>query len=153
MENAREVFRALRDAQTRYTYFLLAAAGAAIALAVNKTDGVAVAWSQLPLALAVANWGASFFFGCRHLHYVASNLYANGEMLRVQAGTHPMVGAHAEMMAAASEGIRSAMASNDERSTRFAKLQFALLVLGAILFLVWHVFEMHQRRVAIPVLV
>jgi len=31
-----ELFRALREVQNRYTYFLLAAAGAAIGLAVNQ---------------------------------------------------------------------------------------------------------------------
>lgn len=51
-EMAREVYKALREAQNKYTYFLLAAAGVAIALAVNQTQGTAVAWSQIPLAAA-----------------------------------------------------------------------------------------------------
>jgi hypothetical protein len=41
-ENLREVYRQLRMAQDKYTYFLLAAAGAAIALAVNQTQGAAI---------------------------------------------------------------------------------------------------------------
>ncbi len=52
-ESAREVFRALRKSQDKYTYFLLAAAGAAIAVAVNQTQGLAIAWSQVPFALSV----------------------------------------------------------------------------------------------------
>ena len=79
-ENAREVYRALRQAQDKYTYFLLAAAGAAIALAVNQTQGAAMAWSQVPLAAGVLSWCLSFFFGCRHLAYVNSTLYANAEL-------------------------------------------------------------------------
>ena len=47
-EMAREVYKALREAQNKYTYFLLAAAGAAIALAVKQTQGTAMAWSQIP---------------------------------------------------------------------------------------------------------
>ena len=34
-----EVYRQFRTAQDKYTYFLLAAAGAGIALAVNQTQG------------------------------------------------------------------------------------------------------------------
>jgi hypothetical protein len=38
-----EVLRALREAQTKYAYFLLAAAGAGIALAVNQTRDMGLA--------------------------------------------------------------------------------------------------------------
>lgn len=78
-----EVYRALREAQTRYTYFLLAAAGGGIALSVSQTQGAVLSWSQSPLGGAVLAWGLSFFFGCLHLGYVVSNLYANAELLRV----------------------------------------------------------------------
>ena len=70
-----EVYRTLREAQGRYTYFLLAAAGAGIALAVNETHRAELAWSQLPLGLAVLNWGSSFFCGCRYLNNVGVMLY------------------------------------------------------------------------------
>jgi hypothetical protein len=62
-----EVYRALRTGQDKYTYFLLAAAGAAIALAVNQTHDAALAWSQLPLLIGVLCWALSFVFGCLHL--------------------------------------------------------------------------------------
>ena len=86
-----EVYRQLRTAQDKYTYFLSAATGAAIALVINQTQGSTLTWSQAPLAVAVLCWGLSFFFGCRHLEYVSSNLYANAEFLKVQSGEHPEV--------------------------------------------------------------
>jgi len=113
-ENLREVYRQLRMAQDKYTYFLLAAAGAAIALAVNQTQGAAISWSQIPLAGAVLCWGLSFFFGCRHLNYVSSTLYSNAELLRIESGQHPQIGMHPQMIAAASEGIRKAIEDNSE---------------------------------------
>lgn len=146
-ENAREVFRAHRDAQNRYIYFLLAASGACIALAVKHTEALPLAISQIPLALAVVAWGLSFYFGTRHVRYVNSNLYANLELIRVQSGEHPAIGRHPQAIAAASEGIKNAMASNDERATRLADRQFRCLVGGAVLYLVWHVFEMYLRTV------
>lgn len=143
-ENAREVYRQLRTTQDKYTYFLLAAAGAAIALAVNQTQDAAISWSQVPLAGAVLCWGLSFF-GCRHLEYVSSTLYANAELFKVESGAHSEVGEHPQMIAAASEGIKQALEHNSSRANRFAHSQFRLLVTGAVLYVTWHVLEMFLR--------
>jgi hypothetical protein len=140
-----EVYRALREAQNRYTYFLLAAAGAAIALAVNQTQTAELAWSQLPLAAAVVLWGLSFFFGCRHLVYISSNLYANSALFQVARGEHRAAGTHPQMIAETSQVIVQAIESNNRKASRFAKWQFELLVAGAIAYVVWHVLEMYLR--------
>lgn len=144
-ENAREVYRQLRTTQDKYTYALLAATGAAIALAINQTQGATVAWSQVPLAGAVLCWGLSFFFGCRHVTYVSSTLYANAELFKVEDGMHPEVGNHPQMITAASEGIKDAVQYNSSRANIFARLQFGLLVIGAVLYVSWHVLEMILR--------
>jgi hypothetical protein len=140
-----EIYRQHRIAQDKYIYFLLAAAGAGIAFAVNQTQGAKLTWSQLPLACAVAFWTLSFFFGCRHLGYVESTLFANGALLRVMAGEDPQIGMHPQLMAATSEGIRGAINLNSKRAGRFARWQFRCLVLGAVYYLVWHVVEMWLR--------
>ncbi len=145
---SREVYRALREAQTRYTYFLLATAGAGIGLAVNQTQGAHLSVSQVPLGLAVLSWGLSFFFGCRHLADVASALYANAEVLRVESGENPDVGQHPQMVAAASTGIREAIEFNADRANRFGHWQFWFLVGGAVLYVAWHVLEMYLRSAA-----
>lgn len=144
-ENAREVYRALRDSQTRYSYALLAAAGAAIGVALNRTQTASLSLSQAPLGLAVFCWGLSFFFGCRHLTWVSAVLYANADLIQVQLGRHPLVGQHPELMAVAADGIRDALASNNSRAHRYARWQFDLLVAGGLLYLVWHVGEMYLR--------
>ncbi len=144
-DNIREVFRAHREAQNKYIYFLLAAAAAAIAFAVNKTSAVALARSQVPLALAVLSWGLSFFTGTRHLAYVSSTLYANADLLKVENGQHPEVGGDPQRMAAAGEGIRSAIEWNSERANRLAHWQFRFLVVGAVLYVAWHVLKMYLR--------
>lgn len=143
-----EVYKTLRTSQDKYTYFLLAAAGAAIAFAVNQTQGASMAWSQFPLAAAIVSLGMSFFFGCRHINYVASTLYANIELLKVQSGQHSKVGTHQQLMAVASEGLMQAMEANTQRANRFGFWQFKLLVTGASLYVIWHVLEMYLRIVA-----
>jgi hypothetical protein len=143
-----EIYRAHQDLQSRHTYFLLTAAGAGIALAVNQTQGAALSWLQTPLGLAVFCWGLSFFCGCRHLEYVSSTLFANLELFRVQSGIHPKVGVHPESIQAASEGILSAAESNSNSANTFANWQFRLLVAGGLLYVIWHVVEMYHRRLA-----
>lgn len=149
-ESERDVYRALRDVQTRYAYFLLAAAGAAIALALQETQSSALSWSQLPLAAAVAAWALSFFFGCRHLTYVSFTLYANFVFLQMESGTHSAtVGEHPLAVAAASARIKEAADDKAKDAGRFADWQFRALVTGAILYLAWHVVEMY-RRTGVP---
>ena len=148
---AREVYKAHREVQNKYTYFLLAAAGAAIALAVNQTQDVAMAWSQVPLAAGALSWGLSFYYGCRHLAYVSSTLYANIELLRVKSGQHPNVGADPQRMTAAIEAIRQIIESNNKRANRLGHRQFRFLVLGAVLYIVWHILEMYLYTAMLPV--
>jgi hypothetical protein len=145
--NQVEIYRSLRSGQDKYAYFLLAAAGAAIALTVNQTQGAKLALSQLPLAAAVLSWALSFIFGCMHLQYVNSTLYANAGLLKVQSGEHPEVGTHPQLMSIASDGIRDAIENSSNSSAMYARWQFRLLVGGGVLFIVWHVTEMYLRAV------
>jgi hypothetical protein len=140
-----EIYRQHRAAQEKYIYFLLAAVGAAIALAISQTQGAKLAFSQAPLGLAVLLWGLSFICGCKHLAYVESTLYANGALLKVQAGEDPRTGQHPQLITAASEGIREAIQGNSHKAQFYARLQFTLFVLGAVCYIGWHVFEMWLR--------
>lgn len=132
----------LAEAQSKYTYFLLAIAASAIALVVQRTTGKALNWNMLPLALAVICWAGSFFAGCRNRAYFSSTLYANAALLQIQDGTHPGIPSHPDAVRAASEGVREAAESNSSMANSWGHWQFRLLVLGAILFLVWHILEM-----------
>lgn len=140
-----ELYRQLRTSQDKYAYFLLAAVGASIAFALNQTQGISLEKSQIPLAISVLLWGLSFFFGCRHLQYVNSTLYANIEMLKIESGRHPNIGNHPQVVAAASEGARSAIESNSETSNNLAKLQFRLFIAGVVFYISWHTLEMWLR--------
>lgn len=61
-----DLHKAHQAAQEKYTYFLLAAAGAAIGFAIQKTEGLTLSWWLLPVALATICWGISFHFGCKN---------------------------------------------------------------------------------------
>jgi hypothetical protein len=146
-ESELEVYRALRTGQERYIYFLLAAAGAAIAFVINQTQSTTIAWSQVLLAVATLCWGASFFFGCRHLGYVNSILYANAELIRVQTGRHPQIGEHPQKIRAAAEGILEGIETNSQRASGLAHLQFRLFIAGGLMYVCWHVLKMYLRSI------
>lgn len=140
-----EVYKQYRTAQEQYVYFLLAAVGGAIALAVNQTQELELVCSQIPLGIAVALWGLSFFFGCKHLGRVESTLFANSELLKVQDGEHLEVGTHIERMAIAAGVFREIIGTHAKWSSRFARWQFGAFIWGAAWYLGWHVFEMWLR--------
>jgi hypothetical protein len=142
-----ELYKTYSDASSKFTYFMLAAAGAAIAFAITKTQDASISWSQIPLAMATACWAGSFFCGARHLQYVGSGMYDNITLLKVQSGTHPDIGAHPQSIEDASSGLRKAMMTNSERGAEYGHWQFRLLILGAAAYIAWHVFEMYLRTV------
>jgi hypothetical protein len=63
MSDLSELHKAHRDSAEKYIYFLLAAAGAAIAFAATQTQSATLTWIKLPLGLAVLCWGMSFSAG------------------------------------------------------------------------------------------
>ena len=58
-----EMIRQHRTGQDKYSYFLLAVTASAVAFAVQKTDGLGITYSLIPLGAAVLLWGLSFYFG------------------------------------------------------------------------------------------
>jgi hypothetical protein len=134
-----------RAAQDKYTYFLLAAVGAAVAFALSQTRDSALVLSHALLGVALAFWALSFICGCRQLQYVQSNLYANGELLSIKSGLHPEVPAHPDYIRAASEGIRDAMMGNARRAAWSSGWQFRSFVAGAMLYITWHILQMFAR--------
>lgn len=138
-----EIHRALRESQNKYTYFLLAVVGAAIALVVNQTQGTSLDWSQLPLAAAVLAWALSFFFGCRNRAYVSSGLSTNVAIFDVNAGRHKLVGTNPDAIQFALKTLHEIFEDQSNKANRFANLQFRFLVAGAVLYVAWHVFEMY----------
>lgn len=138
-----EVYRAIVNARDKHTYFLLAAVGAAIAFALNQTQAATLGWSKVPLALAVASWGLSFIFGCRHAVRSEAVLFENFQLLKMQRNELPEFPVHPDFINAIRKDI-------DERSKlagRLSILQYKLLIVGAFFYIIWHVLEMYLRAI------
>jgi hypothetical protein len=126
----------------KYTYFLLAAAGAAIGFAVQKTEGLPLSWWLLPVGIATALWAASFYFGCRNVNWVSAATSANFNMLQLKQGTHPEQPPNTELTAAAIRGVLTAVDHNVKKAQFYAIWQFRLLITGTAFFVAWRVLEM-----------
>ena len=84
-----EMYKQHRAGQDKYTYFLLATAAAAIAFAVQKTEGLLISWWLLPVAFAILFWGVSFYYGCKHINWAQTAIQANYNLLQLNQGVHP----------------------------------------------------------------
>ncbi|UUZ74568.1 hypothetical protein LP414_19365 [Polaromonas sp. P1(28)-13] len=136
-----ELHKQHQASQDKYTYFLLAASGACIAFATEKSMGVPLSWHLLLLALAVASWSLSFYYGCKCANIVQALLRANSNLLSLHAGTHENQPQQPELVAAALRGVQSAINKNMGRATQFNSWQFHLFVFGGASFVTWRVFE------------
>lgn len=137
-----ELYKQHSAGEDKYTYFLLAAAAAAIGFAVQKTEGLRLTWWLLPVGLATVTWGLSFVLGCKRITWVQVVIYANCSLLELKAGTHPQQPRHPMELDAALSGVRSALAVNIEKARFYSQWQFRTLILGAAFFLIWRVAEL-----------
>lgn len=140
-----EVIKSHRESISKYSYFLLAAAGAAIGFALNQTQGEDLAWSQLPLGVAVFLWGNSFFFGCRKLQCIQEALFYNAQILRIESGSHPVTGNDPGLVKEASEMARQDFDDKSKSIGLYGDWQFGALIAGAVFYVIWHVVEMYLR--------
>ena len=124
-----------------------AAAGAAIgfALTLTQTQAAHLERVHIPLAAAVICWALSFYAGCRQSAFANSVLYENAELLRVEAGRHPLSGDHPGQIEVGREIILQSIERDNKRAHRYAIWQFRLLVAGGLWYIVWHIVQMYVR--------
>lgn len=137
-----DLHKAHTAAHEKYTYWLLAAAGAGIGFAVQKTDGVALSWWALPIAAATFLWAGSFFCGCKNVEWVNTATSANYGLLQLRSGVHPKQPDHPQLVHAAESRVQAAIDRNISKAQRYAILQFRLFLAGSLCFIAWRALEM-----------
>ena len=148
MTDTKEIlFNQLRTIQDKFTYFLLAVAGSAIAFSIQEITDKDYSQSLIPLGIAILSWGVSFYYGCCNIRYVASSMYANYELIRVQNGEHSNLNSNPSLIEAASAGIKEAIHINAEKVGKYSTRQFQILILGAIFYIGWQILEMYLRSI------
>lgn len=127
-----------RTSQEKACYFLLAAAGSAVAFAVQKSGDAVVSWQLGVLVLAILTWGGSFYCGIKHLDKVQSAMHSNYQLLQLARGVHPKQPSHPQELQIASEVAREWVGRHADAAADFAACQWRLLIAGSLLFLTWH---------------
>jgi hypothetical protein len=140
-----ELHKQHRTGQDKYSYFLLAVAASGIAFSIEKTSGLNLSWSMLPLGLAVIMWALSFYFGCKSLYWIQSSILANYSLLQLYKGVHSTQPNDPQVLNAAIKGVTKAFDSNVSKATFYDRWQFYLLIIGAVGFIAWHITEMIIR--------
>lgn len=147
-ESERLIYGLHRQGQDKVTYFLLAAAGASIAFGLSQTRADTLAWPHVLLGLALIAWAWSILQGLRHIWQTDSILQGNMELIRIQTGRHPDLGANPQNIAWGSGTLGEVLEKSSARSQRYARQQFAGLAVGAGFYICWHVLEMYLRGLA-----
>lgn len=140
-----------REKQEKYVYYLIALSVSAIGFSIYRTENQSLAFSKIPLALAVISWGISIYCGLKFLKYVISNLYANNDYYEITNGRHPDLGNNAELIECGVKGFMEAMKINGKEMKKYFNFQNYLFYSGIVLFIIWHIIEMYLKTETINV--
>ncbi len=140
-----ELFKQHRDEQSKYVYFILAAAAGGIALAVRVTSDAKLHWSLIPLGVGVVCWGFRFYYGCLQLQWVQEGTKKNAAQLKMARGDDPVVGTDPAMRKFAVEELKKIIDADIDRAAKYYMRQFYFLIGGAVLFIGWHVLQIILR--------
>jgi hypothetical protein len=135
-----ELHKAHQSGQERHVYFLLAAAGAAVAFASQKTEGQALSLWLVPLGAAVLSWAASFYYGCKAVDWSHTTMRREIYLLQAREQNAAFEGTedHHKLFDAHFKSLDDAIA----KWSHFYRWQFRLLVIGGVWFCAWRVTEL-----------
>ena len=131
-----------RDLYIRHSFYLLAVVGAAVGFALNQTKGAVLAYSQIPLGLAMLSWSLSFYFGLRQLRSILATLGVNSLLLELQFGQNTEL----SHIPKAPEIIKGLIEEHGKSAGRFHIWQVQALLIGVFFYVGWHVLEMYLRQ-------
>ncbi|WP_146097337.1 hypothetical protein [Rhodoferax sp. TS-BS-61-7] len=121
----------------RYAYFLLAAAGAAVAFAIQKTESAILSWWISPVATAILCWGLSFFCGCKVVWWSQAILSSALNIAQAQSDKNLSEDQRRQSIS----DHRDALDPKLAKATLYADLQIRLLFAGGVFFCLWRVAE------------
>ena len=129
-----------RDLYTKYTFYLLAVDGAAVGFALTQTQGVVLAWSQMPLGTRDGQLVDEFLPASmsRRMELkasVATTLFSLAKT-KSKVVDSPVIG----------EVFRSELRRAAKWATRYNEWQITTLLIGLSFYLGWHVLEMYLRQ-------
>ena len=136
---AADLRKEVLSAQERFNYFFLTLNGSAITFALVRTESQHPAIWMIPVAVAIACWGAGFYFGCEHLLLKIKIILGNLQYLTIKGGAKSNPAAKFETAETAMQQLRANAESDNERSRSYGRRQYGLFLIGAVFYIVAHV--------------
>jgi hypothetical protein len=134
-----DFIREILSRENKYIYYVLAATGACIAFAINKTDEAVFSWPHILWLLAVFCWALSLYLGTRILmnetEYMANVAWVD-MAIQDDPNSQP------------DPQFAAQLHQRAQQKGRHKWWQFTLLLAGAGFFIIWHVLEMVLRAEA-----
>lgn len=140
-----EMNRERRALHEKHTYFLMAAAGACIGFAMTQAKDLVWMNEHAALGIALACWGGSFWFGCRHILGLGGHLGANIELLRASHGLGEYSQIDPKWLREVRASLTEMLHNESEKGFRVARLQYLLLILGVVGYVEWQILLMLAR--------
>jgi hypothetical protein len=142
--NSIDLEKAHIASQEKYSYFLLAAAGAAIAFALQKTEHLSLSWWISPIAIALLCWISSFFFGCKNIVWHQAILRTEIYIARVIETPESELSHNQKR-----QSISNHANEMDKKLKKYAyaKWQFLLLIAGAAALSCSYLMDLVRRSI------
>lgn len=152
----------MNASKDKYVYYLLAITAGAVAFVAHETNQVALHEAHWILGVAVGFWLVSFYVGCKNrfldISYLSDSFWSIGLKLGIAAERHSLGGKITEdqrkglwIAEEFVDGIDEDKKNASVGARDCFEWQFRLFVLGAVAYIVWHIYEMYLRMPLPPV--
>jgi hypothetical protein len=138
-----EIQKQYRDKITRYTYYQIALAVAAIGFSVSFALKLNLSYCQLPLGIAILFWAVSIMLGFKYLELEMRILNTNNTYFDIILGRNHIAGEHPEKIKVGADTLMSIMKDLASKSPTLSIWQGRFLYLGMIAFIVWVITTMY----------
>ncbi|BDU21185.1 hypothetical protein [Dyella sp. GSA-30] len=126
------------ESKSKYTYFLMAAAGASIGYALQKLDSLPRTALNSMAVVAIILWAISILLGCLSITRIHRILSANHAQIELTAASlvNPIVAGLREIKR---PNLTERTRANAEVAKWFSRLQFWSLIGGVWVYAIWKI--------------
>lgn len=145
-DNYRLITSELFSSQTKYIYFQLAAAGAAIAISINQSLDDPISYFHVFWLIAVSLWAGSVFCGMWAIENRNTTLAYGVEIMKIELGQHEAFQKVTDKTKATYLEYLKARDKTNAALERYSKWQTYALIFGGLFYIAWHISNMIMLR-------
>lgn len=143
MEIQADLIKQFREQQQKYAYYIIALSVAGIGFAIQKTLGLPLSYTQIPLGFSVVFWGGSIFLGLKFIGLQIAALYQNIQLINISEGRDEIAGKHPDKIAIGINVVTDGIKKRSRQTVALANWQNRLFYFGIISFVAWRIWEMY----------